>query len=156
MRFATKFDRWLVMVIALSAVVSIGVLPLTFLIPPKQGGAAPWWLALAPPLIWSIVIPATLPQYYEVREDGLFIRQGWHKSFIPWASLVEIRHLMPDLCSAAVFSTDRLLVVTRESRELLIAVAERERFLTEVAKRCPQLQQGPFGLALPPAPPAIV
>ena len=156
MRFATKTDRWLIIVVALSVMISVAVVPATLLIPPKHGGAAPWWLSLLPFVVWLIVIPATLPQYYEVREDGLFIRQGWRKTLLPYDSLIEIQHIMSDLRSAAVFSSDRLLVVTQGSGEYLIAVAERQRFLQEVARRCPQLETRPFGLGLPLAPPTPV
>ena len=155
MRFATKFDRWLVTVLALTVILTAGVIPVVAFTAPGKG-MAPWWLALTPLAIWAIVIPATLPQYYEVRPDGLFIRQGWRRALIPWVSLIEIRHLMSDLRSAGVYSADRLVVVTRESKRFPISVAERERFLAEVSRRCPQLQQEPFGLALPLAPPTIV
>jgi len=97
-----------------------------------------------PLAIWLIALPCTLLQYYEVREDGLFLRQGWRKSLSPYASLVELQS-MSDSRSAGVFSTDRVLAVTQEGKRFLIAVAEEESFLTEVSKRCPQLERRNFG-----------
>jgi hypothetical protein len=104
---------------------------------------------------WGIVLSCMLPQYYEVLESGLFLRQGWRKSLIPYASLVELQP-MSDSRSSGVFSTQRILVVTREGKRFLIAVAEEERFLAEVSKRCPQLERRDFGWGIPLAPPTIV
>lgn len=153
MRFETKFDRWLVVVLVLAAVVSCGVLPATrFLAPGSHPG--PLWLAFTPWVIWLIVLPCMLPQYYEVQEAGLFLRQGWRKNLIPYASLVELQSTS-DSRSAGVFSTDRMLVVTQDGKRYLIAVAEDDRFLAEVGKRCPQLERRNFGLGMPLAPPSI-
>jgi Bacterial PH domain len=152
MRFETRFDQGLVSLMALAAVASCVAPPvLRFLAPGPNPG--PPWLAFTPWGIWLIVLPCMLPQYYEVRETGLFLRQGWRKSLIPYSSLVELQP-RSDSMSAAVFSTDRILVVTAEGKRFLIAVAEDERFLAEVAKRSPQLDRRNFGLGMPLAPPS--
>ena len=101
MRFKTKFDRWLVVVLILPAI------PLAFLA--ASGRVAPGVLFLA---IWLVVLLCTLPQYYEVRDDGLFLRQGWRKSLLPYPSIVEIQS-MTDSRGAGVFSLDRILIVDR-------------------------------------------
>ncbi len=44
--------------------------------------AVPIWILFIGPVIFVIALSATLPQYYEVREDGLFIRQGWNKALL--------------------------------------------------------------------------
>jgi hypothetical protein len=142
MRFATKVDRWLAWLLILAAIVTCLIIPGIRLFAP--GAATPLWLAFLPLLIWLAALTCALPQYYEVQENGLFVRQGWRKRLIPYASLLGFQPLS-DSRSAPVFSTDRLLVETREGN-LLIAVAEQERFLAEVSKRCPQLEQTGFGL----------
>lgn len=118
---------------------------------PKQ----PVMLLVAMVLVvfWIVVLVSVLPQYYEVRDGGLFLRQGWRRTLIPWNLLAQLQ-TMQDSRSAGVFSTQRVLVVTESGKEYLIAVAEEERFLEEVLKRCPQLERRPFGLALPLAPAA--
>lgn len=145
MRFATKVDRWLAWLLVLAAIVTCLMIPGIRLFAP---GAAttPLWLAFLPLLIWLAALTCALPQYYEVRENGLFVRQGWRKRLIPYASLLGLQPIS-DSRSAPVFSTDRLLVETREGN-LLIAVAEQERFLAEVSKRCPQLEHTGFGLRM--------
>ena len=154
MRFETRYDRWLVTLTVLAAGVTCVVVPARrFLAPGSQ--PAPPWLTIAMLAFWGIVLSCTLPQYYEVLESGLFLRQGWRKSLIPYASLVELQP-MSDSRSSGVFSTQRILVVTREGKRFLIAVAEEERFLAEVSKRCPQLERRDFGWGIPLAPPTIV
>jgi PH (Pleckstrin Homology) domain-containing protein len=86
-----------------------------------------------------------LPQYYEVRPDGLFIRQGWRRMLIPYDSLVDLQS-NTDFGGAAVFSSYRLLVATRAGRRFIIAPVEQDRFLQEVARRAPHLECKPFGL----------
>lgn len=138
MRFETRFDRWLVVLLILGAIVSGAVLPaIRFLA--ADAYRASHWLSFAPLVIWIVVLASTLPQYYEVRDDGLFIRQGWRKSLIPYASLEEVQ-AVSDARSAGVFSTYRILVVTRK-RNFVIAVAEEERFLAELFDRSPQLKR---------------
>jgi hypothetical protein len=106
-------------------------------------------------VLWLVVLSGTLPQYYEVRADGLFIRQGWRKSLIPYASLVEVQSVS-DSRSAALFLTDRILIVTQSGKRFVIAVAEHDRFFSELAKRCPQLERRAFGLGTPLSPPLII
>jgi len=146
MRFATRFDGWLVALIGLGCVVGLAV-PVTVLLQtPAQGGSL--WLMAISPVVILFALSCTLPQYYEVREDGLFIRQGWRKFLLPYASLVELQQ-MTDLRSAAVFSTHRILIVTDAGPKVLIAVAEEERFLAEVLRHSPQLEPLPTGLKVP-------
>ncbi len=85
------------------------------------------------------LLPWSLPQYYEVRDDGLFIRQGVNKTLIPYASLVTI-HPAQTARPLRVFSMDRLLIATKNGERFVIAVAEPERFLAEVAKHCPEMK----------------
>lgn len=154
MRFATRYDRWLVVMLVFAALASCGIFPaLRFIAPASRPG--PVWLSFVAWPIWGIVLATTLPQYYEVREDGLFIRQGWRRILLPYDSLMELQSVSSSL-SAAVYSTQRILIVTRESARILIAVADEDRFLAEVARRAPQLERRPYGLGLPFAPPTVV
>jgi hypothetical protein len=147
MRFKTRYDRWLILLFLATAIFTCVALPaLRFLAPGSHPG--PVWVSFLPLIVWSVILPCMLPQYYEIRESGLFLRQGWKRTLIPYAALAELQS-MSDARSAGVFSTQRLLVTTTEGRRFLIALAEEERFLEEIARRCPQLEQRPFGLGLP-------
>ncbi len=143
MRFATKFDRWLVILLVIAAGVSLGL--------PLLGGithSPVTWVAVLPWIIWPIAMAAMLPQYYELRPDGLYIRQGWRKKLIPYPDLVELRPVT-DSRSAAVFSMDRVEVSSQHSGRWIIAPAEQERFIEQLAGFAPQLQRKGMGLGLP-------
>ena len=139
MRFQTKFDRWLMVVLVVAAIVSLSL--------PWVAVRAPRWLAFGPWLLWAYVLLATLPQYYEVRPGGLFIRQGVRKALIPYDALVQLAP-RTESRSAGVYSLDRVEVITRDRGTFLIAPREQDRFLDEVARRAPQLQRQGFGLGV--------
>ncbi|HUP05106.1 MAG TPA: PH domain-containing protein [Bryobacteraceae bacterium] len=133
MRFRTRFDRWLVVLLVVAAA---GCL------------SAPGAVQIAVAAIWAVALGSMLPQYYEIRGDALFIRQGWRKRSIPYPELIGVSSAV-DSRSAGVFSSQRLLLTTRAGKRILIPVAEEERLLEELARRCPQLEKKPFGLGMP-------
>ena len=147
MRFKTKVDFWLVAVLGIAAPVSC--------IAPLLNFGLHSLLALLSPAIWLIALSFCLPQYYETREDGLFLRQGWKRSLLPYASLVELRP-MQSWSSASVFSSDRILVTTSTGQRFIVAVLEQERFLAAVAQRARLLEPSGSGLSLPMAPITIL
>jgi Bacterial PH domain len=153
MRFETKFDRWPVIVLVVTTSLAI-VVPASFFLSPGPD-ASPPILAYFFPLVWVAVVSCAWPQYYEVRDGGLFIRQGWRKNVIPYASLVEVQSVS-DARTAAVFSTDRIVIVLTSGKRFVIALAEDDRFLSELAKCCPQLERRAFGLSTPLSPPLII
>ena len=152
MRFETKFDRGPVIMLVVATSLAI-VVPASFFLSP--GPDAPPILAYFFPLLLLAVVSCALPQYYELRDEGLFIRQGWRKNLIPYASLVEVQSVS-DARTAAVFSTDRIVIVLTNGKRFVIAVAEDDRFFSELAKRCAQLERSAFGLATPLSPPLII
>ncbi len=139
MRFETKFDRGLMLLLVIGAAVT---LPLPWVIV-----RAPRWLAFLPWLIWAYVLLSTLPQYYEILATGLYIRQGVRKALIAYADLVEVTPLTESR-SAGVFSLDRVEVVTRQSRAFVIAPRDQECFLEELHCRAPQLRRKGFGIGV--------
>jgi hypothetical protein len=143
MRFKTKFDRWIVAALAVPVCLSLGLALL--------GGSSdspPRALAFLPWLILAVVLSCMLPQYYDVRGDGLFIRQGWRRILIAYDDLVSLQ-TTTDSRSAGVFSTDRMLVTAGDGRTFIIAPNDQEGFLDAVAQRAPQLERKGFGLAVP-------
>jgi hypothetical protein len=145
MRFETRFDKWLT-----GLLIGIGLMlfamPIVFHFQ-LAGKVPPIWVFFFGPAIYVIALSATLPQYYEVREEGLFIRQGWHKSLLSYSSLCELS-VADSMLSAAVFSTHRLEITAVPGGRFLIAVAEQDRFLDEVARRAPQLKRWASGLKI--------
>jgi hypothetical protein len=111
---------------------------LRFLAPGRH--PEPLWGVFLQWVILPILFARSLPQYYELRENGLFLGQGWTKTLISYPSLVAV----DPYCSVGsrsdrVFSMDRILIVTNGGNRYVIAVAEEKRFLAEIWKRCPRL-----------------
>lgn len=142
MRFETRYDAWLVVVLSVVALEMI-VLPFAFYFTHVVRGA-PLLLFLIGPMIMAFVFSLTLPQYYELRDDGMFIRQGWKRALLSYDALRELR-AETGVLSAPVFSTRRVYVTVVPGGEWVIAVADEERFLAEVRRRAPQLRQGAGG-----------
>jgi hypothetical protein len=139
MRFETRYDKWLVWVLAAVGLMLVGICPMLVAM------GQPTWPLLPGPAIFFLVLLATLPQYYEVREEGLYIRQGWKKTLLSYPSIRELR-VRNSALSAAVYSTHRLVVAAAPGGQFVIAVADQERFLAEIARRSPQLEPSPSGL----------
>jgi hypothetical protein len=142
----TRYDKWLAGVLIATGLILFCLPAWLYLNPATHG--KPIWLLLFGPVIFVLALLATLPQYYEVREEGLFIRQGWKKALLAYSALSELSEA-ESMLSAPVFSTHRLLVTAVPGGQFLIAVAEQERFLEEVARHTPQLEQWPSGLRTP-------
>lgn len=153
MRFKTKFGRGLKPAFLIGAVFLCVGLLFYVLNPYHRTDRTVFSLW---PLAYLLIIPWAWPQYYDVREDGLFLRQGFSKNLIPYKSLVVLRSIQANSRNYRVFSGDRLLVVTETGQRFVIAVAEQERFLAEVSKRCPQLELKNSSLEIPFAPMLIV
>lgn len=146
MRFETRYDKWLVgLLTGIGLILFAMPIVLHFQL---AGKGPPIWIFFFGPVIYVIALLATLPQYYEVREDGLFIRQGWHKALLPYSALCELT-VADGALSAPVFSTHRLQVSAAPGGLFLIAVVQQEKFLAEVAHRAPQLERWPSGLRTP-------
>ena len=124
MRFKTKFDRWIVLVLVITAALTCVVLPrIRLLVPGSQPVPLP--AVFMPFAIWLIVLPNTLPQ------------------LLPYSSIVEVQPTT-DTRSAAVFSADRIFVMTQIGKRFILAVVEEERSLEELARRCPQQDRKPL------------
>jgi len=105
-------------------------------------------ILIALPLAWVLSFFKSFPRYCEVLEDGLFLRQGWKRSLIQFATIDQI---LP-LAAAIRFlpPSNRILIMPVKGNTFTIAVAEKERFLDELSKKCPQLEQREtkYGLSL--------
>jgi hypothetical protein len=77
-------------------------------------------------------------EYYEVQEGDLFLSEGREKTLVPYSNLEK---LLPISANFGPFASNQILVRLVKGKDLRIAVAEKERFLAEVSKRCPQMEQ---------------
>jgi hypothetical protein len=155
MRFETRYDCSIVVILSVVALLVGVVLPALRILAPRDH-PAPLWLAFMPLAVCLIIVCSALPQYYEIRQNGLFLRIGWRRVLIPFDSLAEVRCNSDTRGFGIAFSSDRMLVATKEGDRFLIAVADEGRFLAELSKRCQHLKQQPFALHIPLSPPSVV
>ncbi len=148
LRFETKYERWVVVTILLYCVFAVGIMLTQFSLHRES------WFHSLPVVITPVVITVTFllfgyPQYYEVHEDFLYLRQGLRKVRIPWESVAQLQCRQTASRSSVIFSTDSLVVTTATGKRYTIAVAREDSFLAEVEKHCPNLVRQSFGLGLP-------
>jgi len=144
-RFETRYDRWLVIILGFAALLTCVVLPALYLANERQTG--PSWVPFLPWALWMAVLVSTLPQYYILRDDGLFLRIGWRKILLPYPSLAALTSVT-DSRSAGVYSMQRIEIQTNGGKRYIIAVAREEDFMEEIARRCPHLGRAGFGLGV--------
>jgi hypothetical protein len=105
------------------------------------------WACLLYGLLLAACLPLSLPQYAEFRQDGLFLRRGWRSFHIPYATLIAVRRATTAPFQIGyLFSSEPIRLVAQDKKAFSFSVAEDADFLTEVMKRCPQLERWDFGL----------
>lgn len=87
------------------------------------------------------------PLYYELQEGGLLVSQGKRKTIIPYAS---VEKLLPISPSIGIFEENRFVLLHNEGKSYKFSIQEKERFVAEFSKKCPQLEQREtnYGLSL--------
>jgi hypothetical protein len=103
-------------------------------------------------LLWlfllAVVLLRRLGRYYEFQAGGLLIRKGWSKSLIRYTAVDKFLPLAP---SRWWFPTgNQYLLMPDNQISYTIAVAKKGEFITELSRRCPQLEwrETPYGLSL--------
>jgi hypothetical protein len=115
------------------------LIPVIYFVVPDSHRAAPpeRFIAWA---VWPMMILATLPQSYEVRADDLFLCLRWRRRLIPYvtvAELVDVRNRKGIGSFRAEVNLVRVTTTTGDT--YTFGVEEKDRFLSEVLKRCPQV-----------------
>jgi membrane protein YdbS with pleckstrin-like domain len=141
MRFSTKVDRWLAVVLSISAILTF-IVPLAALLLALVRRQPIHWMAGALVAVWVVALFATLPQYYELRAEGLYIRQGWRKSLVLYGSILSVESTTSTV-SAGVYSSDRVQIETASQGSYLIAPVNRPLFLDKLTQRAPFASTSP-------------
>ena len=119
----SKLDGWIVAAILLSIAVLLVV--------------GDYWI-VGP--ILMILLLCAWPQTYETKPEGLLIRGGLMRRFIPYSLISSVGPAF----DGAWF--DRVLIQYGPSGELLITPADPARFLSDIARRAPHLARRGQGL----------
>jgi hypothetical protein len=126
-----------------------------------------WWIGAA--LLVTVVVPLfdrrywasgltlllllvfAYPQSYETTSDGLLIQAGLIRKLIPYAAITAIcpgSGRPSGLAWSLPLSMDRVSIQYGKGKEAVIAPADQDAFLADVAMRTPQLVKRGFDLVL--------
>lgn len=133
MRFSATFQSNYLRV---PGTIYVFLIPIAYFVAPDAHKAALHERIIAW-VVWAMMLVAMLPQYYELREDGLLLRLRWKTRVIPYASVVELW----DLPNRPIFRAEVNLgrVITNTGETHTFGVEEKDRFLKELSKHCPQV-----------------
>lgn len=146
MRFHSKIDAWLKVVLAAAVIVQLGVCLLVGL----EGGT----LAALSVWVTGLVLDAAIfgifvvPMYYEITPSDLLVRSGVLRWHVPLTGIESIRPTHNPL-SAPALSVDRLQVDYRSNgsrKTVLISPVDRSGFLERLATSVPGLVREGDGL----------
>lgn len=138
--FSTRVDRWLLLVLGASAVVSVAAVIAAALEAPGEALVA----GLIVVASFALVIALAVPTHYIISDRELTIRSGMLRHRIPLESIVRVYPTRNPL-SAPAWSLDRLGVDYRRTRGrslALISPDRREEFLALLAERAGLVRQG--------------
>jgi hypothetical protein len=136
MKYPTKVDRWLTVVMAISALVTVSI-PICIILSPGISILQVWGTVLFAICIIGFVAAVSLPTYYEVQSDRLIIRSGLLRWSIQLDEIVSVTPVSNPL-SGPAWSLDRLAVRSRHAgkvRTMLISPKQRHEFLQELQAR---------------------
>jgi len=94
--------------------------------------------ALAVSSVVGILVAALYPQFYETTGTGLMIHSGLIRRLVPYEAITFIGP-SSEASSSVALSADRIKIEWAPSSEVLIAPADSEAFIADMAARAPQL-----------------
>jgi hypothetical protein len=153
-RFEAKFDSGRLILIGVLFITPwIALTAVRFL--PLGPHSAPVWFFLVGWTILLTTLAYLRPAYCEIQENGLFLRQGWWHTLVPYDSVVELRpetlwegprfetraerHRRLDLGVNVGTSERGIRLVKADGKRFWICVVAEAEFMSEALARCSQL-----------------
>jgi len=102
-------------------------------------------------LMLLLLLVCAYPQSYETASDGLRIRAGLIRKLIPYAAITAVcpgSGRPSGLAWSLALSLDRVSIQYGTGKEIVIAPADQNAFMADVAMRTPQLVKRGFDLVL--------
>ncbi|MDP2136279.1 MAG: PH domain-containing protein [Candidatus Didemnitutus sp.] len=145
--YRSKVDLWLVGLVGLAAatpLLAAGWLAL-------QGEFTGFLLLTCWGGVMVLVIGGlSFPVRYTLRADHLHIQSGWLHWNVSYSSLRQAS-LSRNPLSAPAWSLQRVKLVNATDSVILVSPEDRESFINELVRRCPQLARSRPGSAADPA-----
>lgn len=103
-----------------------------------RNAAALWVPAIATVLVAALVVWITLSTYYEFEAEMLIAHSGPFSWRVPLKEISAVRE-SDSVRSGPALSMDRLEIIYRNGRVLLISPEDKSGFLAALHRRAPQL-----------------
>ena len=134
-RYKSKKDAWLIVIIAVAFLISLFSLVLTFITPGaiQQDG---WVSIVVVVVLWGFIASLIWPLYYEITPSELVVRSGLLHWEIPLSSIQQVLPTHNMLASPAL-SLDRLRIEYSQkdkTRFMLISPKDKSGFLRNLAQ----------------------
>ncbi|MCH8978357.1 MAG: PH domain-containing protein [Armatimonadetes bacterium] len=130
MRFKTKVDWWLGVIIVGAPTLMLGLMIAT--------GDTAWWIGTL--LFFAIIAALCWPCAYTFGDKNLVIRSGLIRWRVPYSMIYRVRPTRNPLSSPA-WSLDRL-AIHYGKRWIMVSPNSKDQFLTELMNRAGLRQQG--------------
>jgi len=134
-RYKSKKDAWLIVIIAVAFLISLFSLVLTFITPGaiQQDG---WVSIVVVVVLWGFIASLIWPLYYEITSSELVVRSGLLHWEIPLSSIQQV-HPSHNMLASPALSLDRLRIEysrNDKTRFMLISPKDKSGFLTDIAR----------------------
>lgn len=135
MRYRSKIDWWLAAIIVSLPLVLLVLAAALVLVGETEAALG---IGLALLAVIGVYVAVVWPVEYILEADALVVRFGLVRSRIPYSSIRSVRATRIPIASPAL-SLDRLAIDASRGLPVIIAPADRERFVAELAARAPQI-----------------
>lgn len=137
MRYKAKKDFWVVVMMYLPLIITIGLLI------PLWGKEVLFMLAVLVP-VDALTLWICYGSYYELREKDLYIRFGPFRQKIPYQQIRSLRETR-NFFSSVALSLDRIEIREHDKSFAMgttyVAPLDKGNFLKELKKRCQNLEE---------------
>jgi uncharacterized membrane protein YdbT with pleckstrin-like domain len=140
-RYKSKKDVWLIVIIAVAFLITLISLALTLITPGavQQGG---WVSVVVVVVVWAFVGSIIFPLYYEITPSELVVRSGILHWEIPFSSIQHV-HPSHNMLASPALSLDRLRIEYMQNgktRFMLISPKDKSGFLRDLAQNSAELE----------------
>lgn len=134
MRFPSKVDWWLAIILAVIPVVAIGATVASWSQPDR------WVGLVAVAFVIAIYGGLVFPLYYEVGDQHLLVRFGLARYRVSYGDITRVEPSHNPLSSPAL-SLDRMRIDRSRGSYLLISPRDRDGFLRALGAKTPHLRR---------------
>ena len=134
MRFEIKIDLWMRLILWICVLM---VVPIAFFVPEDEL----FILMIVIVVMALMILPLMYYSYYELKENYLYIQMSIFRMKVKYEDITGIREGKYSMMSNMALSLDAVIIERAKKKygELSISPQNKDRFLMELKRRCPLL-----------------